>query len=425
MAVTFRSLLLKSRLSWQPPVIHRAKHVGLGRIRYGWDLIGWREPEILPSFEQRVGEQTHQDPEVNRFINIGFSSGKSRRELRQAEKEQAAILKDVRKDPALEKAARHHKLNIPLNDVRKQWESQGELSQISGAAMHYGIFRDLYGAAYFVPQFPLRVSFPSTADYETPVYRGNLISPSDALTAPTITFPSADDSLWTLLMTNLDGHLQDTDAEYVHWFIGNIPGGDVIKGETIVDYLQPIPLRGTGFHRYCFVLYHQSKRMDFSDFKPNSKSLRSRTFRTPEFYRGFQDELTPASMAFFLAEWDDSVTKCFHKTLDQSEPAFSYEHKPIYHTPQRKYPQTQPFNLYLDRYRDKKDIAEEMMKKRFKTMSPFTADPPRRKWPLLDRTYEGKHIKDMPSWKQIEIRKEQLGHSRYKLIYDPLASWPN
>ena len=83
------------------------------------------------------------------------------------------------------------------------------------------------------------------------------------------------------------------------------------------------------------------------------------------------------------------------------------------------------FFRYLDRYRPKQDIAEEMMRKRFKTMSPFAADPPRRKWPVVELNYEGQDSREFPTWKQKEIRKEQLGVHRYKLIYDPLAPWPN
>lgn len=34
-----------------------------------------------------------------------------------------------------------------------------------------------------------------------------------------------------------------------------------------------------------------------------------------EFYRHFQDFITPAGLAFFQSDWDDSLTDFFHKTL--------------------------------------------------------------------------------------------------------------
>lgn len=50
-------------------------------------------------------------------------------------------------------------------------------------------------------------------------------------------------------------------------FSGNIPGNNIEKGETLVEYLQPFPPKGTGYHRHIFVLYKQDKKIDFSTYK--------------------------------------------------------------------------------------------------------------------------------------------------------------
>lgn len=60
-----------------------------------------------------------------------------------------------------------------------------------------------------------------------PVYYGNTIKPSQAQTAPKVSFDSSvaipgnekGDSLWTLVLTNPDGNLEHSDKEYVHWFM--------------------------------------------------------------------------------------------------------------------------------------------------------------------------------------------------------------
>lgn len=96
------------------------------------------------------------------------------------------------------------------------------------------------------------------------------------------------DTLWSLVLTNPDGHHNDSEQEYVHWFMyysisiqiqnfvqlitdfsSNIPNGDLSKGETIVPYIQPFPVKGTGYHRHIFVLYKQEKKLDFSKYKVN------------------------------------------------------------------------------------------------------------------------------------------------------------
>ena len=95
-------------------------------------------------------------------------------------------------------------------------------------------------------------------------FSGNIVKPKEATTCPKVTFESPQiesepTPLWTLVMTNPDGHFTDENSEYLHWMVANIPGGSVESGKTIASYLQPFPAFGTGYHRYIFVLYKQVK----------------------------------------------------------------------------------------------------------------------------------------------------------------------
>lgn len=49
-----------------------------------------------------------------------------------------------------------------------------------------------------------------------------------------------------------------------------------------------------------------------------SHSLVDRTFKTVDFYRKHQDNMTPAGLSFFQCQWDESVTNIFHNTLSES-----------------------------------------------------------------------------------------------------------
>ena len=51
------------------------------------------------------------------------------------------------------------------------------------------------------------------------------------------------------------------------FYRGNIIGNDISSGETIVDYMRPYPPKGTGYHRYVYVLYKQTEKVDFSSLK--------------------------------------------------------------------------------------------------------------------------------------------------------------
>ncbi|KAJ8399741.1 hypothetical protein AAFF_G00408460 [Aldrovandia affinis] len=251
-------------------------------------------------------------------------------------RERRKLQKENKSNPELEKAMRLQTFRIPLE---------------RRLARHYGIYRDLFPGAHFHPRVPLRVAYGDEASAQ--VHYGNHVTPTQAAAAPRVSFEAEEDSLWTLLLTSPDEHLLDSEGEYIHWLVGNIPGSAVNSGEEVCHYLPPFPVKGTGFHRFVFLLFKQDAPVNFEqDCRPSPcHSLKQRTFKTVEFYRKHQDVITPAGLAFFQCQWDDSVTSTFHTLLNMKEPVFEFERPPVYHPPQLKYPHKQPLR-YLDRYRD-------------------------------------------------------------------------
>ncbi|KFQ92666.1 hypothetical protein Y956_05010, partial [Nipponia nippon] len=242
---------------------------------------------------------------------------------------------------------------IPLDEVRAEWEKTSGPFHKQRVAQHCGIFRDLFKGATFTPWVTLRVEYSQEDEYLVPVYYGNIVTPSEASSPPAVSYEADKSSLWTLLLTNPDGHLRDTDSEYLHWLVTNIPGNDIKSGKEICHYLPPFPAMGTGYHRFVFLLFKQDCPIDFSeDVRPMPcHSLKMRTFSTFDFYRKHEDAMTPAGLAFFQCQWDSSVTWVFHQLLNMREPVFEFVRPPVYHPPQLKFPRHQPLR-YLDRYRD-------------------------------------------------------------------------
>ncbi|KAI8422244.1 hypothetical protein MSG28_006135 [Choristoneura fumiferana] len=163
-------------------------------------------------------------------------------------------------------------LKVNLDEVRNEWLNTLGPHHKKQVAEHYGIFEHLYGEGYFVPFKNLDI-FYDLKEKALPVYCGNVIKPSEALNSPTVSYESDGNTMWTLVLSSLDGHLNENDKEYVHWFIANIPGNHIEKGDRLVEYLQPFPLKGTGYHRYVFVLYKQNERMIYDLPQANSKAL--------------------------------------------------------------------------------------------------------------------------------------------------------
>ncbi|KAK0088996.1 hypothetical protein PV325_009879 [Microctonus aethiopoides] len=367
-----------------------------------------KSPLEAKTLKQRLEELNYKDPEISFKVDIGFKSQRfSRGKLTEGYSE---YVKKVRSNPEMERKARRKELLIDLDQMRKDWWISTAPSQIKTIADHYGVYDDLFGDAYFHPVLPLDIKYDFGDEEKiATVHRGNILLPSETTNPPTITYDAEPDTLWTLLLTTPDGNFSDRKFEYCHWFIGNIPGNDVTKGDVIVDYMRPFPAHGIGYCRYIFVLYKQDKKIDFSEYKVNQPcfDLVSRNWETKEFYRKYQDVITPAGLGFYQATWDQSVQDFYHNELDMKAPMFEYDFPKPYIRPQEWFPKAKPFNLYMDKYRDPKKINQEFLMKKMKTVHPFKESPPPLRYPNAQPL-----PKDMPSWLKLETKKERQGFGR-------------
>ncbi|XP_018318763.1 39S ribosomal protein L38, mitochondrial [Agrilus planipennis] len=374
-------------------------------VRHGHHMRG-KPPGVARTLEQRLAEINYKDPKLYYKVDIGlphrsYSVGEERRK-------RMAFLKARRNDPQFQKLSKSKNWLIKLDEVKSVGANGAAQYQLKEIATHFSIFDHLFGDAYFVPRVPLQVQY-SFDSAVLPVYSGNVIKPSEAAKKPIVNYDANDGTLWSVLLTCPDGNFTEQNAEYIHWFVGNIPGNKITDGETVVEYLQPIPPKGTGFHRYIFILYKQEKLLDFSSYKINGPglTLAERNFKTYDFYKERQDDITPAGLAFFQSDWDKSLKDFFHNKLNMREPIFEYDFPPPYIRPQEWFPKRKPFNIYMDKYRDPKQINKEFLERKLKNVHPFKAPPPPLPYPNA-RYFEGY----VPSWLKEEIRKSRLGWGR-------------
>ncbi|XP_012530639.1 39S ribosomal protein L38, mitochondrial [Monomorium pharaonis] len=380
--------------------IPRGQHV-----RHGHRLRG-KPPTIALSLRQRLERFNRSDPTLDFKVNIGFPVARvNRRSITSIWASEIAMRKN---DPELERLSRNRKLLVDLQAVRQDWLRFDGASHIHRLAKHYGIYNDLYGDAYFMPVVPLDVSYELPDDKLVKVYTGNVIKPSEASRTPNVTYDAEDGSLWTLIMSTPDGNLTSAENEYCHWLVSNIPTNRLKDGEELVDYLQPIAPYGIGYCRYIFVLYKQECRIDLSEYKRTRPclNLEERNWRTLDFYRKYQDQLTPAGLAFFQSDWEPSLKEFYHNMLKTRVPVFRYDFPTPYIKKQKWFPKKEPFNIYLDKYRDPKEINKEFLLRKLKKVHPFNGPEPPRKFPLA-------HANDyVPSWLKFEMIKKRLGYGR-------------
>ncbi|KAK6629428.1 hypothetical protein RUM43_003245 [Polyplax serrata] len=303
-------------------------------------------PEVNKSLEEKLAEFNAVDESLHFKVDIGFPPrpNPSVKELNTRRK----YINEQRKNAELEKKSRHLQLNLDLQKIKEEWWKGVGPAQIHRLAEHYQIFKHLFGEAYFMPLINMDIYYPQKDEkLVAPVYWGNIVTPTEAFSQPQVKFESNPDELWSLTLVNPDAHFDEPDMEYIHWMVGNIPGGDIEKGEIIWDYLPPFPPRGIGYQRLIFVLYKQEKKISYSKLKKKVPclELKDRSFKTLEFYRERQDKLTPAGLSFFQCNWDPTARKIFHEILNMEEPIFEYDFDPQPLRKQTAFPSKESFNM--------------------------------------------------------------------------------
>ncbi|XP_059486059.1 large ribosomal subunit protein mL38 [Neocloeon triangulifer] len=375
-------------------------------------FIAVNEDLNLPAFgktlEEEMKERNYVDPTLYYKVDIGLPREPFRKR-KDVTSERLAQQKTLRADKNFEKLSRYGELEVPVEEVQKEWLKGKGPQHIKEIAEHYGVFQHLFGDAYFFPRVSLDVAYHQGDDIYAPVFYGNQLKPKEVIQEPVVLYESDPETFWTLVLTNPDGHLTKDESEYVHWMIGNIPGSDVSKGEVIFDYLQPFPMKGIGFQRMVFVLYKQENKLDYSKLKKENSgvNLEDRTFSTYNFYRERQNLITPAGLAFFQSDWDVSVTEFFHTKLGTKEPIYEYDFAPPYYSEQTYFPVKEPFNIYLDKYRDPKDINRDYLLQRLENENPFSRPKPKLRFPNAEPL-----PRSMPSWLQDKVKRDRLGWGR-------------
>ena len=77
----------------------------------------------------------------------------------------------------------------------------------------------------------------------------------------------------------------------------------------------------------------QDGEIDASKYIQSSEEvdLAKRTFKTRQFFD--DNKVTPAGLSFFQSDWDSTLTRFFHHTLNMREPRYEYDFPPYYTKP--------------------------------------------------------------------------------------------
>ncbi|KRG00078.1 uncharacterized protein Dwil_GK13056, isoform B [Drosophila willistoni] len=146
------------------------------------------------------------------------------------------------------------------------------------------------------------------------------LTPTQVKDQPLVEWNPADVSdYYTLIMTDPDApsRSKPTFREFKHWVVVNIPGNDVAKGEVLAGYVGSGPPKDTGLHRYVFLLYKQSRKLEFDEERVSNRSRKDRPkFSAAKFAEKYQLG-QPIAGNLYQAQYDDYVPQ-LHKQLSET-----------------------------------------------------------------------------------------------------------
>lgn len=133
---------------------------------------------------------------------------------------------------------------------------------------------------------------------------GNKLTPQQASTAPKVCLHNASfecDPPFALLMVDPDATSRQNPQfrSWLHWIVVNVNATEKLhEGDQAVPYNGPAPPKGSGPHRYVFLLYCQGgRRLQGSELAPEKRN----NFNLSEFVN--KTELGPPLAGnFFFAE---------------------------------------------------------------------------------------------------------------------------
>ncbi|XP_049304329.1 phosphatidylethanolamine-binding protein homolog F40A3.3-like isoform X2 [Bactrocera dorsalis] len=154
------------------------------------------------------------------------------------------------------------------------------------------------------PKGLLQVTYSSGVKVEL----GKELTPTQVKDQPTVSWEAEDDVLYTLIMVDPDApsRAEPTSREILHWLVINIPGNKVAEGQTVAEYIGSGPPEGTGLHRYVFLVFKQTDKIESTKFIPKT-SLEGRVKVTTRDSIAKHNLGDPIAGSLYQAQYDDYV----------------------------------------------------------------------------------------------------------------------
>ncbi|KAH8327193.1 hypothetical protein KR074_006930 [Drosophila pseudoananassae] len=135
------------------------------------------------------------------------------------------------------------------------------------------------------------------------------LTPTQVKDQPNVEWEAQPGDFYTLIMTDPDApsRAEPKFREFKHWVLVNIAGNDLATGEEVAGYVGSGPPKGTGLHRYVFLLYKQSGKLEFDEERVSNKSRKDRPKFSAAKFAEKHELGKPIAGTFYQAQYDDYV----------------------------------------------------------------------------------------------------------------------
>ncbi|KAL7836909.1 hypothetical protein AOLI_G00281930 [Acnodon oligacanthus] len=163
------------------------------------------------------------------------------------------------------------------------------------------------------PRKPLTVRYGSLEVDEL----GKVLTPTQVQNRPTlIKWEGCNpEKLYTVAMTDPDAPSRKDPKfrEWHHFLVVNVKGNDISTGCVMSDYVGSGPPKGTGLHRYVWLVYEQPGSLNCTEAVLTNRSGENRgKFKIANFRKKYGLGI-PVAGTCYQAEWDDYVPKLYEQ----------------------------------------------------------------------------------------------------------------
>ncbi|KAJ1092117.1 hypothetical protein NDU88_005229 [Pleurodeles waltl] len=163
------------------------------------------------------------------------------------------------------------------------------------------------------PKHPLRVRYGSVeVDH-----LGKELTPTQVKNIPTVfDWPGVDKSkLYTIILTDPDVPSREDPklGQWHHCIIVNVKGNDLGSGCVQTEYVGSAPGKGTGLHRYLWLVYEQHGQIKCEEPVLGNRSVEHRAEFCASSFRKKYNLGAPVAGTCYLAQYDDYVPEVYEQ----------------------------------------------------------------------------------------------------------------